>query len=202
MEITIISAEGLAQKSPSLFSGRLRPFVALTVLSPSLLNNGDEACRMYQTTVADGGINPTWGDKFNLSVDSTFFYQKQFSIYLQLYTKLLMGRTVQLGWCHIPAGDILDPPPTGTVVRHLSYRLRKRDGSMGRGVINVAVKLEGSLPSSDPTHLPAMGSGGTVVGMPVGMLPAAGVCEGRWRGSRNDANMCRQVGMGDTWGMR
>ncbi|KAG8382283.1 hypothetical protein BUALT_Bualt05G0060700 [Buddleja alternifolia] len=55
------------------------------------------------------------------------------------------GLGSQLGWCLIPATDIVSRlHPVGST-RSLSYRLRARDGTRGHGVVNVAVKLEGSL---------------------------------------------------------
>uniref|UniRef100_A0A5B7CBL5 C2 domain-containing protein n=1 Tax=Davidia involucrata TaxID=16924 RepID=A0A5B7CBL5_DAVIN len=189
MEITVISAEGLKKNSSTLFSHRrLRPFITLSTAPPYSwrATNGDEHSHVYKTRVDDdGGINPTWGDKFQLPIDPSFLYQTQYScIYLQLYTKRLMVGQTQLGWCQIPVVDIVDgySPPGGSV-RHLSYRLRARDGSRGHGVVNIAVKLEGSFPvvcpqrplNSDLTHLPETGLGQTVIGIPVSMLPA-----GRW----------------------
>lgn len=61
--------------------------------------------------------------------------------------------------------------PAGNV-RHLSYRLRDRDGTRGNGVVNIAVKLEGSVPVVRP--LPEMGERGTVIGIPVRMVSALG----------------------------
>ncbi|KAI3812962.1 hypothetical protein L1987_17675 [Smallanthus sonchifolius] len=140
MEITIISAQGL--KYSSLFSHHIRPFITLTTTPPS------SRTQVYTTTVDhQGGLNPTWGDKFDLSnvVDASFFYHKSSYIYLQLYTSRLLLGPRFLGWCGIPAVDIADGfSPAGTV-RQLSYRLRKKDGSKGHGVVNVLVKLESSI---------------------------------------------------------
>ncbi|THG02981.1 hypothetical protein TEA_011473 [Camellia sinensis var. sinensis] len=181
MEVTVISAEGL-KKTPSsaaalFFSRRLRPFVTLTLppfscsttttttTTTTTNTNGDKLSHVYKTRIDDqGGINPTWGDKFHIPItDSTFFHQRHYSfIYLQLYNKHVMVGQTQLGWCQIPAADILDGlSPAGTV-RRLSYRLRSRDGSRAHGVVNVAVKLEGSVSltrqqNRDLTQSPEMG---------------------------------------------
>uniref|UniRef100_A0A5B7BPK3 C2 domain-containing protein n=1 Tax=Davidia involucrata TaxID=16924 RepID=A0A5B7BPK3_DAVIN len=186
MEITVVSAQGLKNSSSStLFSHRLRPFITLSTAPPysCRLINEDKHSHVYKTRVDDeGGLNPTWGDKFQLPIDATFLYQRHSCIYLQLYTKRLMVGQTQLGWCQIPAADIADGLlPLGSV-RHLSYRLREKDGSRGHGVVNIAVKLQGSLPvvcpqrplKSDLTVLPEMGLCQTVIGIPVTMLQAGG----------------------------
>ena len=91
----------------------------------------------------------------------------------------MKGKT-QLGWCQIPAADILGGfPPAGTL-RHLSYRLRDSDGTRGHGVVNVAVRLEGSFPvfqqrpaDPGPTQLPAVDPPAQMaIGIPVTLFPA------------------------------
>ena len=147
MEITVISAQGL--KNSSHFCHKIRPFITLTTSPPAAAPcrpSGDENSHVYKTRVDDeGGINPTWGDKFLVPLDAGFLSNRYSCIYLQLYTKrLIMGRA-QLGWCQIPAYDIVGFPATGSV-RYLSYRLRARDGTRTNGVVNVAVKLENLAP--------------------------------------------------------
>ncbi|KAI3713388.1 hypothetical protein L1987_71965 [Smallanthus sonchifolius] len=145
MEITVISAQGL--NNSSLFSHHIRPFITLTTTPPSS-SSYSSGTHVYTTTVDhQGGRNPTWGDKFDLSnvVDASFFYRKNSYIYLQLYTNRLLLGPRFLGWCGIPAADIADGFLAAGTVRQLSYRLRKKDGSRGHGVVNVAVKLESSI---------------------------------------------------------
>ncbi|KAJ7944879.1 BON1-associated protein 2-like [Quillaja saponaria] len=176
LEITVLSAQGLKKSAFStLFSRRIRPFITLTMLpgqppntySP---NNDDKQSHVYKSRVDDqGGINPTWGDKFRIPVDTAFFANRYSSVYLQLYTKRLFVGQAQIGWCLIPATDV-GLLPAGSV-RHLSYRLRDRDGSRGNGVINLAVKLQGFcsvvnhwIPSSASAPADACQ---TVIGLPV-----------------------------------
>lgn len=177
MEITVISAQGLKTTSPTTFSNKIRTFITLTT------TNGDHKCHVYSTGVDDeGGINPTWGDKFHVPVDTSFFTNRYSCIYLQLYSKrLIMGRT-QLGWCQISAQDI-GFPPAGSA-RYLSYRLRARDGSRTNGIVNLSVKLENLGPVSghgqtNSVNAPAFGmcGTGTVIGTPVtALLPPLGEC--------------------------
>ena len=91
-----------------------------------------------------------------------------------------MKGKIQLGWFQIPAGDILEGfSPAGTL-RHLSYRLRDRDGTRGHGIVNVAVRLEGSFPvfqqrPADPGHtqLPAVDPSQMAIGIPVTLFPGS-----------------------------
>ncbi|CAK9173060.1 unnamed protein product [Ilex paraguariensis] len=188
MEITVMSAQGLKDTNSSLFSHRLRPFITLSTVPPFSYRPAtkrEEHSQVYKTRVDDGGgVNPSWGDKFQLPIDATFFYQRHSCIYLQLYTKHLMVGKTFLGWCQIPATDVADSLLPATSVRHLSYRLRARDGSRGHGVVNIAVKLEGLPPVECPeprrnsytTHSPEIRMGQTVVGIPMTMFPAIGDC--------------------------
>ncbi|CAI9784537.1 unnamed protein product [Fraxinus pennsylvanica] len=170
VEITLISAQDLRLAS-SVFCRRrrLRPFITITT------TYSDKQLKVYKTKVDEkGGVNPTWGDKFQLPLDQTFFHIRKSGIYLQLYTKhLLMGNT-QLGWCLIPVSDIVGGLiPMGST-QFLSYRLRDRDGSRGHGVVNVAVKLEGNPPTPCPPRLEMTAEGNVsdmVIGIPVKMLP-------------------------------
>ncbi|KAF3448509.1 hypothetical protein FNV43_RR09222 [Rhamnella rubrinervis] len=175
MEITVISAQGLKSSSSILFSHRLRPFITLTTVPPScpnpfrLTRNGDKGCHLYTTKVDDeGGINPTWGDKFHVPVDSAFFTNRYSCLYLQLYTKRLVLGQTQLGWCQIPAQDIGFPP--AGAVRYLSYRLRARDGSRTQGILNLAVRLEGQDDRQGAitnSISPTLETCQTVIGIPV-----------------------------------
>lgn len=183
LEITVVSAQDLSTASSSaIFQGRLRPFVTLNVTVPfSPTTTSNEHIQGYKTKVDYiGGKNPTWGDKFRLPFDVTFFYQIHFGICLKLYTKHLLWGHTQLGWCRIPAADMVDCLFLARSIRFLSYRLRARDGSRGHGIVNVAVKWEGSTPQVHPSrllildepHSPENGaSDRMVIGIPVRTSP-------------------------------
>ncbi|KAK8533149.1 hypothetical protein V6N13_046311 [Hibiscus sabdariffa] len=124
MELTALSAENLKKPaSCGPFSRHSRPSLYITRF------NGDNNL----------SHNFTFGDRFLVPIDSNFFANNS-NLLLQLHTKTLLGRQVLLGWCQIPAADIGEPP-VGSV-RHLSYKLRGRDGSMGNGIVDLQVKLE------------------------------------------------------------
>ncbi|XP_037494741.1 BON1-associated protein 2 isoform X2 [Jatropha curcas] len=144
MEITVISAQGLKSKSSGPFSHRLRPFITITTY-PSTPFNGNKKCHVYSTRIDDqGGVNPTWGDKFHMPIDTAFLANRYNCICLELYTKRLIMGKVLLGWCQIPVTDIGFPPVNS--VKHLSYRIRARDGTRGHGTVNLAIKLTGCQP--------------------------------------------------------
>ncbi|GJZ96251.1 hypothetical protein Tco_0668585 [Tanacetum coccineum] len=144
-------------------------------------NEGGGACTL--TRVArEGGVNPAWGDKFDLSkvIDKSFFYNKNSYIYLQLYTNRALLGPRFLGWCAIPARDIVDGFSQVGTARQLSYRLRKKDGSRGHGFVNVMVKLESSIfegtkrVEPDVRRLPEMSYGRVAIGIPVKMSSEVG----------------------------
>jgi hypothetical protein len=177
LEITVLSAEGLKTSSSALFSNRVRPFITFTTALPSPYNpcsKGDKKCpNAYRTRVDDeGGTNPTWGDKFRVPLDATFFADIYSSVHLQLYTKRLIVGQALLGWCQIPAHDI-GSPPVGSV-RYLSYRLRARDGSRSHGIVNLAIKLEALAPVAGrrvflDSDSPNVDTRQTVIGIPVAL---------------------------------
>nr|GEX91828.1 RNA-directed DNA polymerase, eukaryota, reverse transcriptase zinc-binding domain protein [Tanacetum cinerariifolium] len=81
-----------------------------------------------------------------------------------------------LGWCRIPARDIIDGFWQVGTARQLSYRLRKKDGSRAHGFVNVMVKLESSIfegpkrvMEPDVRRLPEMSYGRVAIGIPVKM---------------------------------
>ncbi|KAK8690953.1 hypothetical protein V6N13_074477 [Hibiscus sabdariffa] len=156
LEVTVVSAQGLKTPSSFLFSHRLRPFITITTFPPNA--SGSKNRHGFQTRVDDqGGVNPTWGDKFHVPIHHNFFAKRYSCIYLHLFTKRLVVGQAQLGWCQIPAADI-GLPPVGSV-RQLSYRLRAADGTRTHGVVNVAVKLGGHIHSGNTCQ--------TVIGIPV-----------------------------------
>ncbi|CAO2819948.1 unnamed protein product [Amaranthus hypochondriacus] len=192
LELTVISAQGIKSSSSSfsLFSHHLKPFITITSSSSSSSSSNSikpcRNCHVYSTKVDDeGGPNPTWGDKFLLPLDHKFFSStNNYScIYLQLFTKrALLGPTL-LGWIRIPVCDIFDAHFPLGLTHHLSYRLRKRDGSKGNGVINVSCKFLGQLPvtrqrfNSGEKCLPEVDTWQIVTGWPMKM---------RCRGKRSD----------------
>ncbi|MBA0708171.1 hypothetical protein Golax_020153 [Gossypium laxum] len=97
LEMTVVSAQGLKNTSSFLFTHRLRPFITITTFPPPLEAADLKSCRGFQTRVDDqGGVNPTWGDKFHVPIHHTFFANRYSCIYLQLFTKRLISGKAQL----------------------------------------------------------------------------------------------------------
>ncbi|KAJ4955631.1 hypothetical protein NE237_012414 [Protea cynaroides] len=186
LEITVISAQGLKTKDSSLFfpQSRLRPFITLTTNPPTIpYMPFSDHHHVYQTKVdTTGGESPSWGDKFQIPINNTFFSQRHSCIYLHIFTNPLRswGRKCELGWCGIPATDIVEGFRPAGAVRHLSYRVRRRDGSRGHGVVNVAVKLSGH-PDPSPTGMWSLTDPGQVQPgpSPAGMWSLTGPDPGR-----------------------
>ncbi|KAF8380297.1 hypothetical protein HHK36_027779 [Tetracentron sinense] len=179
LEIILISAEGLRDTTSLIFSKRLRPFITLSTDPPTSYRsiNGDKRSHVYQTRIDNrGGNNPSWGDKFHLPIETTFFSQRYSFVYLQIVSKRPLLGKIQLGWCQIPASDIVEGfRPTGSV-RHLSYRVRDRDGTRGHGVVNLSVRLVGQMnfPVTDVCQM--------AVGIPVTLFPTTGECSAMLHG--------------------
>ncbi|KAI3414673.1 C2 domain-containing protein, partial [Psidium guajava] len=131
----------------ALFSRRLKPFATLTA-TPSRSPG-----QAHATSVDPlGGSSPTWNEKFRLWVDPAFFADHRSSVWLAVRARRLGGGEALLGWCQIPAGDILSPAAPAGSVGFLSYRLRDRDGTRGHGTVNVAARVaveEGWVASRD-----------------------------------------------------
>ncbi|GAA0170625.1 hypothetical protein LIER_24848 [Lithospermum erythrorhizon] len=139
IEVTIISAQGV-KNSSSIFSDRLRTFATASTTPhfswASSNNSGGQNVhdnnKLYITNVDyKGGVNPTWGYKFQLNLDGTFFSQRHSSIYLNLYSKNMLWGQTHIGWCAIPAADIVGGTMPAGLVGYLSYRLWERDGIHG-----------------------------------------------------------------------
>ncbi|XWS38402.1 hypothetical protein CRYUN_Cryun19dG0128000 [Craigia yunnanensis] len=154
MEITVLSAENLNKPaSCGLLSRRLRPFISIT---NSNGHNPLADCKCDDEKF-------TFGEKFIVPIEFNFFTNIYSYLCLHIYTKSVLGRQAELGWCRIPATDIGAPPVGST--RHLSYKLLAKDGSKGHGIVNLEVKLlsYGCLMNSV--------SGQEVIGFPVTVFP-------------------------------
>ncbi|MCE5167064.1 hypothetical protein HAX54_035531, partial [Datura stramonium] len=169
-------------KNTTTWPWRLRPFATVSTVPAS----SSVAAEVHTTSFVDekkgnsnhnnniSNNNPTWGDKFHLSIDASLFLHGHLCIYIQIYSKNFLKGRSELGWCKIPAADVFDRLLPAGFVRQFSYRLRNKDGSRGHGVVNVAVKLEASFvlgmhPQRSPlmTYLPEVSKYSPVLGIPV-----------------------------------
>ncbi|KAJ8766204.1 hypothetical protein K2173_021721 [Erythroxylum novogranatense] len=170
MEVIVLSAQGLKSTSSGPFSRRLRSFATVTTY-PLVPCNRDDKCTSQTRVDDEGGVNPTWGDKFHVPIDTSFLANRYSSIYIQLYTKRLITGRIQLGWCQIPVTDIRLGPEGS--IKYLSYRLRARDGTRCEGIVNVGIRLLTALEPVERHRLSmdsdqkASDACQTVIGIPV-----------------------------------
>ncbi|RLN12760.1 hypothetical protein C2845_PM09G01340 [Panicum miliaceum] len=144
LEVTVLSADSLRlPPSYSPLPRRLRPYVTVSSDAPA------SAC---STAVAEGGApsgEHSWGDTLVVPVGAEFLEGRtdvRVAV-LSEATCRLVGAT-PLGWCGIPAGDVLDGLRPPRALRRLSYSLRcpRRGGAppaWGHGVVHLAVRVLG-----------------------------------------------------------
>ena len=151
LEVTVLSADSLRlPPSYSPLPRRLRPYVTVSSDAPA------SAC---STAVAAGGApsgEHSWGDTLVVPVGAEFLEGRadvRVAV-LSEATCRLVGAT-PLGWCGIPAGDVLDGLRPPRALRRLSYSLRcpRRGGAAppawGHGVVHLAVRVLGLAGDDD-----------------------------------------------------
>ncbi|CAL5036455.1 unnamed protein product [Urochloa decumbens] len=146
LEVTVLSADSLRlPPSYSPLPRRLRPYV--TVSSPSS-GAPDSAC---STAVAAGGSGAgehSWGDTLVVPVGAEFL-EGRADVHVAVLSESTCCRLVgatPLGWCGIPAADVLDGLRPPRALRRLSYALRcprRGSGGAAHGVVHLAVRVLG-----------------------------------------------------------
>ncbi|CAL4899268.1 unnamed protein product [Urochloa decumbens] len=145
LEVTVLSADSLRlPPSYSPLPRRLRPYVTV---SSSDAPGGSAS---FSTAVAAGGEH-AWGDTLVVPVGAGFL-EGRAHVHVSVLSEpacRLVGAT-PLGWCGIPAADVLDGLRPPRALRRLSYSLRcpRRDGGAspggwGHGVVHLAVCVLG-----------------------------------------------------------
>jgi hypothetical protein len=158
LEVTVLSAESLRlPPSYSPLPRRLRPYV--TVSSSS------DADRCYSTAVASSssssgastGGEHSWGDTVVVPVGPEFL-QGRADVHVSVLSEpscRLVGAT-PLGWCAIPAADVLDGLRAPRARRRISYSLRcPRRGPQQAAVVHLAVRVLGLRDAADASAPPA-----------------------------------------------
>ncbi|KAF0902376.1 hypothetical protein E2562_016219 [Oryza meyeriana var. granulata] len=183
LEVTVLSAESL-RLPPSYYSlipRRLRPYVTVS--------SAASACSTAVAEGATGGGEHSWNDTLFVPVGAEFLESRGGDVHVAVYSEpacRLVGGATPLGWCRIPAADVLDGLRPPRALRRLSYSLRcPRGGGPARGVVHLAVRVLGDLEShrlmmpppaqSAPAQpgwcrvamgIPVSGTSAAVVGMP------------------------------------
>ncbi|CAN6208916.1 unnamed protein product [Urochloa humidicola] len=201
LEVTVLSADSLRlPPSYSPLPRRLRPYV--TVSSPSS-GAPDSACSTAVAEGGGGGGEHSWGDTLVVPVGPEFL-EGRADVHVAVLSESTCFRLVgatPLGWCGIPAADVLDGLRPPRALRRLSYSLRcprRRGGGATHGVVHLAVRVLG------------LGDGGARVataGAAAAMAPAP-VQQGWCRvamgipvsGASSSAAASAVVGMPLAWG--
>lgn len=181
LEVTVLSAESLRNRSSPLLPGRrLRPYV---ILSSSAAANREQLAPIYRTRVDEGGAHhPTWRDTLRVPMDPSFLRGRGkeggAAVHVSVLSKRPFRGPSRLGWCEIPACDVVDGLRPPWARRRLSYALRHpRHGGHGHGVIHMAVRLLGphleQLVPPAPRPAPEPGWYGTAIGIPRAATAAA-----------------------------
>lgn len=163
LEIRVLSCEGLNDLINKAYSS---PFCSLLMSNSSNYSiisltklPVSHTCKhpeVYSSRVDGEGAGE--GRLLRVAVDCGFFSEGHNSwLHLRISRKRRVVGVTEVGWCVIPASDIGPPPPAS--VRHLSYRLRARDGARVPAVINLSVQLKPAS-SDDPA-----------IGIPVELNP-------------------------------
>ncbi|KAJ1257765.1 hypothetical protein BS78_10G021400 [Paspalum vaginatum] len=193
LEVTVLSADSLRlPPSYSPLPRRLRPYVTV---SPSDAPADYSACCSTPVAAHGGaGGDHAWGDTLVVPVGAAFL-EGRADVRVAVLSEAacrLVGAT-PLGWCGIPAADVLDGLRPPRALRRLSYALRcpRRGGAApawGHGVVHLAVRVLGlrddaaAMPAppvqqqgwcSVAMGIPVSGASSAVVGMPLSSWGAA-----------------------------
>ncbi|TKY72619.1 cold-regulated protein [Spatholobus suberectus] len=132
LELNIISAKDL--KDVNLFSKM--DVYAVVSLSGDPLHPQGATTHVHK----DGGTNPTWNYPVKFSVNESLAKENRLSLEIKLISdRTLAGDTV-IGTVHVPLGELLDKPGSGSSFRQVSYQVRKPSGK-SKGSFNFSYKF-------------------------------------------------------------
>ncbi|KAF7093146.1 hypothetical protein CFC21_095575 [Triticum aestivum] len=150
LEVTVLSAESL--RLPPTYSPlprRLRPYVAVSSSSSS----SSAGCSTGVAPASSGAGEHSWEDvgedaRLVVPVGAGFLEGRddvRVAVLSESGCARLVGDT-PLGWCRVPAADVLDGLHPPRALRRLSYSLRcPRRGGPGHGVVHLAVRVLGDV---------------------------------------------------------
>ena len=150
LEVTVLSAESLRlPPSYSLLPRRLRPYVAV---STSADCSSTDVASSSSGAGAGAGEHSWDGDaRLVVPVDAGFLEGRD-EVRVAVFSesscarRLVSGGDTPLGWCRVPAADVLDGLRPPRALRRLSYSLRcPRSFGTGHGVVHLAVRVIGDV---------------------------------------------------------
>ncbi|KAE8785860.1 hypothetical protein D1007_40369 [Hordeum vulgare] len=182
LEVTVLSAESL--RLPPTYSPlprRLRPYVAVSSSSSS----SSAGCSTGVARASSGAGEHSWEDagedaRLVVPVGAGFLDGRDdvcVAVLSESGCARLVGDT-PLGWCRVPATDVLDGLRPPRALRRLSYTLRcPRRGGPGHGVVHLAVRVLGDVHVARPDPAPPAQPGWcrVAMGIPVSGASAAAV---------------------------
>lgn len=146
LEVTVLSAESLRlPPSYSPLPRRLRPYVAVST-------SADCSSTDVASSSSGGGQHSWDGDARLVVPVGAGFLEGRDDVRVALFSesgcarRLVAGGDTPLGWCRVPAADVLDGLRPPRALRRLSYSLRcPRNYGAGHGVVHLAVRVIGDV---------------------------------------------------------
>ncbi|XP_044958606.1 uncharacterized protein LOC123409799 [Hordeum vulgare subsp. vulgare] len=178
LEVTVLSAESL--RLPPTYSPlprRLRPYVAVSSSSSS----SSAGCSTGVARASSGAGEHSWEDARLVVPVGAGFLEGRDDVRVAVISESGCARLVgdtPLGWCRVPAADVLDGLRPPRSLRRLSYTLRcPRRGGPGHGVVHLAVRVLGDVHVARPDPAPPAQPGWcrVAMGIPVSGASAAAV---------------------------
>jgi hypothetical protein len=148
LEVTVLSAESLRlPPSYSPLPRRLRPYVAVSSSADCSSSSTDVA------SSSSGAGEHSWEGDARLVVPvGAGFLEGRDDVRVAVFSesgcarRLVAGGDTPLGWCRVPAADVLDGLRPPRALRRLSYSLRcPRSFGTGHGVVHLAVRVIGDV---------------------------------------------------------
>lgn len=150
LEVTVLSAESLRlPPSYSPLPRRLRPYVAVSSTSADCSSSTGVAAS------SSGAGEHSWvsdGDARLVVPVGAGFLEGRDDVRVAVFSesgcarRLVAGGDTPLGWCRVPAADVLDGLRPPRALRRLSYSLRcPRSFGTGHGVVHLAVRVIGDV---------------------------------------------------------
>jgi hypothetical protein len=146
LEVTVLSAESLRlPPSYSPLPRRLRPYVAVST-------SADCSSTDVASCSSSAGQHSWDGDARLVVPVGAGFLEGRDDVRVALFSesgcarRLVAGGDTPLGWCRVPAADVLDGLRPPRALRRLSYSLRcPRSFGSGHGVVHLAVRVIGDV---------------------------------------------------------
>uniref|UniRef100_A0ACD5XWV3 Uncharacterized protein n=1 Tax=Avena sativa TaxID=4498 RepID=A0ACD5XWV3_AVESA len=150
LEVTVLSAESLRlPPSYSPLPRRLRPYVAVSSSADCSSSSSTDVA-----SSSSGAGEHSWesGDARLVVAVGAGFLEGRDDVRVAVFSvsgcarRLVAGGDTPLGWCRVPAADVLDGLRPPRALSRLSYSLRcPRGFGAGHGVVHLAVRVIGDV---------------------------------------------------------